>query len=62
MNERNIIVHGFYFMIIPKIDITKTYAVFGLNRTGLATIKALKAANANIVCYDDNVQALENIE
>jgi UDP-N-acetylmuramoylalanine--D-glutamate ligase len=62
MNERNIIVHGFYFMIIPKIDITKTYAVFGLNRTGLATIKALKAANANIVCYDDNMQALENID
>lgn len=35
----------------------KTFAVFGLARSGLSTIKALIHADAKVIAYDDNIEA-----
>jgi len=37
----------------------RTAAVFGLARTGLGAVKALKASGANVIGWDDNAQARE---
>ncbi len=40
----------------------KTVAVFGLGRTGRATVRALVAAGANVLVWDDNAEARDKLK
>ena len=44
-------------MIAARSFPGKTVAVFGLARTGLASVRALKAGGANVIAWDDNSAA-----
>ena len=44
-------------MIAAKAFAGKIYAVFGLARSGLATVSALTASGAHVVAWDDNPEA-----
>ena len=44
-------------MIVARSFPGKTVAVFGLARTGLASVRALKAGGANVIAWDDNSAA-----
>ncbi|MBS0280708.1 MAG: UDP-N-acetylmuramoyl-L-alanine--D-glutamate ligase, partial [Proteobacteria bacterium] len=41
-------------MIAARSFPGKTVAVFGLARTGLASVRALKAGGAKVIAWDDN--------
>ena len=47
-------------MIAARSFTEKTVAVFGLARTGLASVRALKAGGANVIAWDDNSVARES--
>src|SRR5215469_14405773 len=44
-------------MIVASSYSGKTVAVFGLARTGLASVRALKAGGAHVIAWDDNSAA-----
>ncbi|MEP6829639.1 MAG: UDP-N-acetylmuramoyl-L-alanine--D-glutamate ligase, partial [Rhizomicrobium sp.] len=44
-------------MIAARSFPGKTVAVFGLARTGLASVRALKAGGAKVIAWDDNSAA-----
>src|SRR6201992_1483807 len=44
-------------MIAARSFTGKTVAVFGLARTGLASVRALKAGGAHVIAWDDNSSA-----
>ena len=39
----------------------KNFFIYGLAKSGLATLKFLKKTESNIFCWDDNVLARKNI-
>ena len=48
-------------MIAARAFAGKRYAVFGLARTGLSVVSALKASGADVVAWDDNAAARDRL-
>ena len=46
-------------MIIAKAFAGKHYAVYGLARSGLATVEALLASGARVTAWDENLLPLD---
>jgi UDP-N-acetylmuramoylalanine--D-glutamate ligase len=47
-------------VITAKAFAGKHYAVYGLARSGLATVEALLASGARVTAWDENESTLEN--
>ncbi len=48
-------------MITARAFAGKRYAVYGLARSGLATVEALLASGAKVTAWDSNPEALEKL-
>lgn len=48
-------------MITARAFAGKRYAVFGLARTGLSVVRALRASEAKVLAWDDNPEAREKV-